>query len=233
MPDFSRFDARRYPVVSVREGYRDWQPSYESTVEDAMDLALFARVQSVDWHSVGRAADLGCGTGRTGAWLRARGARSIDGIDLTPEMAAVARERGSFARVEVGDVAHTGFESASYELVTCSLVDEHLAELAPLYREAARLLRPGGAFVLVGYHPFFMMHAGMPTHFDHPERGPVSVETHLHLFEEHVAAGRAAGLELAEMHERRIDDEWVALKPRWERYRDWPISFALAWRARA
>ena len=47
MPDFARFDTRRYPTVSVREGYRDWTPTYEATVEDAMDLALLERVESV------------------------------------------------------------------------------------------------------------------------------------------------------------------------------------------
>jgi hypothetical protein len=26
-----------------------------------------------------------------------------------------------------------------------------------------------------------------------------------------------------------IDDEWIGLKPKWERFRDHPISFACAW----
>lgn len=40
MLEFSHFDRRRYPTVSVREGYREWLPSYETTVEDEMDLVL-------------------------------------------------------------------------------------------------------------------------------------------------------------------------------------------------
>ena len=40
MLDFARFDRRHYPTVAVREGYRQWLPTYEATVEDAMDLAL-------------------------------------------------------------------------------------------------------------------------------------------------------------------------------------------------
>jgi hypothetical protein len=38
MLELSRFDRRGYPTVSVREGYREWLPSYETTVEDEMDL---------------------------------------------------------------------------------------------------------------------------------------------------------------------------------------------------
>jgi len=32
------------------------------------------------------------------------------------------------------------------------------------------------------------------------------------------------------MKERVIDDEWLALKPKWEGLRDQPIAFAVAWR---
>ncbi len=231
MPDFARFDSRSYPTVPVGEGYRDWTPSYEATVEDAMDQALLERLTSVPWDEARRAVDLGCGTGRTGQWLAAHGVQGLTGVDLTPEMLALARAKGCYDELFEGDVADTPLHGDSAQLVSCCLVDEHLAQLEPLYREARRLLRAGGHFVLVGYHPFFIMRAGMPTHFEHATRGPLAVATHVHLLGEHVAAGRGAGLNLVEMHERLVDDEWVRMKPKWERYRDWPISFVLAWRA--
>ena len=56
MPDFARFDTRHYPTLSVREGYRDWTPSYEDTVQDAMDLALLERIESVHWAEAERVA---------------------------------------------------------------------------------------------------------------------------------------------------------------------------------
>ena len=64
--------------------------------------------QSVNWAGVERAADLGCGTGRTAEWLKHRGVRSIDGVDLTEEMLARARERGVFDRLELADVSASG-----------------------------------------------------------------------------------------------------------------------------
>ena len=230
MLDFSQFDRRRYPTVSVREGYREWLPSYERTVEDEMDLVLLEALESVPWTAVERAADLGCGTGRTGAWLLAHGVARVDGIDLTPEMLAVARARGIYQRLGEADVAATGLESDAYDLVTTCLVDEHLQDLRPLYREGSRLARPGGSHVLIGYHPHFIMTAGMPTHFDRRPGEPVAIETYVHLLSDHVAAARAAGLSLTEMRERVVDDRWVALKPGWERYRNHPVSFAMVWR---
>ena len=35
---------------------------------------------------------------------------------------------------------------------------------------------------------------------------------------------------LVEMRERLVDDRWIALKPRWEPFRNHPVSFAVAWR---
>jgi hypothetical protein len=133
-------------------------------------------------------------------------------------------------RLVEADVAATTLDAGVYDLVTTCLVDEHLRDLAPLYREVVRLLRAGSLHVLVGYHPYFIMAAGMPTHFDRRPGEPVAIETHVHLTSDHVAAAHAAGLGLVEMRERLVDDEWIALKPKWEQYRDHPISFAMVWR---
>jgi SAM-dependent methyltransferase len=230
MPAFSTFDKRGYRTLSAREGYGLWSMSYEDTVKEDMDLWLLDQVRTVDWASVGRAADLGCGTGRTGSWLKAHGVRRIDGIDLTPEMLERARQRGVFDQLAVADVQASGLEAAAYELVTTSLVDEHLSDLRPLYRESARLACAGAAHVVVGFHPFFIMKVGMPTHFDGPDGQPVAIETHVHLFSAHVQAALAAGWSLAEMHEQVIDERWIEKKPKWAAHRDVPISFLAVWR---
>jgi SAM-dependent methyltransferase len=229
MASFGTFDQRRYPVVPVREGYTAWQPGYEASVQDLMDLRLLDRVAAVDWTGR-RVADLGCGTGRTGRWLRARGAAAIDGVDLTPAMLEQARQHGLHDRLVEADIRSTGLGDGAYDVAVCSLVDEHLPELGTLYAEARRILEPQGAFVLIGFHPFFMMASGMPTHFDGRD-GPVAIETHLHLPSTHMAAARSAGFVAVELHEALVDDDWIAAKPKWEAHRDWPISFLWVWRA--
>ena len=52
----------------------------------------------------------------------------------------------------------------------------------------------------------------------------------MHLVSDHVAAALAAGFTLAELREGVIDDEWVAAKPKWQRFRGHPISMASVWR---
>jgi SAM-dependent methyltransferase len=228
--DFARFDTRGYQTVDVRTGYREWVPTYEDTVQDEMDIALLDELAAPRWERVRRAADLGCGTGRTAAWLRAHGVAAIDGVDLTPEMLAVARERGMHDRLVEADVAGTGLEGGAYDLVIASLVDEHLADLAPLYRESYRLAEPGAWFVLVAFHPHFIMATGMPTHFTSAAGESLAIATHVHLLSDHVTAGLETGWTLAEMREGVIDDRWLAVKPKWERLRHHPVSAAFAWR---
>jgi SAM-dependent methyltransferase len=228
--EFADFDARGYQMVDVRTGYREWVPTYEDTVQDAMDIALLDELSGPAWEQVRRAVDLGCGTGRTGAWLREHGVAAIDGVDLTPEMLAVARERGAHDRLVEADVADTGLEAGAYDLVIASLVDEHLEDLGPLYREAWRLAAPGGWLVLVAFHPHFIMATGMPTHFTSASGEPLAIATHVHLLSDHVTAGLQAGWTLAEMREGVIDDRWLAVKPKWEHLRHHPVSAAYAWR---
>lgn len=231
MLQFSDFDTRGYRTVDVATGYGRWVGTYEETVEDAMDLALLDELAVPRWGEVRRAADLGCGTGRTAAWLRRQGVGAIDGVDLTPQMLEVARAKGVHDRLFEGDVRETGLEPGGYDLVIASLIDEHLPALRPFYDEAWRLAAPGAICAVVAFHPHFIMVSGMPTHFTDGASGEhIAISTHVHLLSDHVTAGLAAGWRLVEMREGVIDERWLALKPKWEKYRNHPISAALAWR---
>jgi SAM-dependent methyltransferase len=229
MPTFSDFDTRRYRTVDARTGYGEWVATYERSVENAMDLELLDQLETPPWESIHTAADLGCGTGRTGTWLRQRGVAAVDGVDLTPDMLTLARARGAHRHLIEADVADTGLETSAYDLTITCLVDEHLADLRPLYREAFRLTRPGGHYVLLAYHPHFIMASGMPTHYTNAAGEEVAIETHVHLLSDHVSAALAAGWTLVELKERTIDDAWIALKPKWEQFRGHPISAAFVW----
>ena len=232
--DFANFDRRKYATVSARDGYAEWSATYEQSVHDEMDLRLLSRIGGVSWSDVGRARDMACGTGRIGVWLKRQGVRCIDGIDITPEMLQIARSkreqgREVYASLEEADIFDNDVKSDLYDLAIAVLVDEHLPELGPLYREAARLIRAGGAFVMVGYHPHFIMN-GIPTHFHRPDGEAVAIKTHVHLFSHHVSAAGQAALSLIEMHEGLVDDAWIVKKPQWSQYIGQPVSFAMVWR---
>lgn len=230
--DASLFDTSHSPTFSVQEGYTLWADTYdEMKAEGWMDYHLLTRIQSVDWEQMETAADLACGTGRTGAWLKEQGVRFLDGVDLTEAMLEQARAKGIYRHLALADLRQTPLQAHSYDLVSVGLADEHLPELLPLYQEAARLVRPEGYLVLVGYHPFFQL-SGVPTTFEQRTGEPAAIEGYVHLFSEHVQAATVCGWLLRELRERLIDEAWVARRPRAARRLGWPVSFACLWQQR-
>ncbi len=227
--DFTPFDKRGYPVATATQGYGEWAATYEQTVARGLDEWLLPRLSAVDWKGAGEAVDLACGTGRTGVWLKSQGVGAIDGIDITRQMLDLAQTKAVYRSLTEGDIAATGLPADAYGLATMTLADEHLRDLRPVYREVARLLKAGGAFVLVGYHPFFLMN-GLPTHYHRADGEAVSIRSYVHLFSHHHDAGREAGLSLTEFRECVIDEDWLTTKPKWRKHLGWPVSFALVWR---
>jgi len=84
--------------------------------------------------------EIGCGDGALLAELSARGvASALDGFELSPPAAEIARERGVARRVEVFDGLDVPAEDDAYELAVVSHVLEHVPEPMSLLREAARV----------------------------------------------------------------------------------------------
>lgn len=97
--------------------------------------------------------DVATATGNT-AFALARHVRQVVGVDLTPEMLAVARSeaqgRGlTNVSFQEGDAEHLPFPDHSFDLVICRIAAHHFPDVAAFCRESARLLRPGGRLLVV------------------------------------------------------------------------------------
>ena len=225
---FAAYDRRGYRTLGVVEGYAAWAASYDETTDDRLDIALLSSLSSVDWKGFARAADLACGTGRIGYWLRAHGVAHVDGVDISPAMLDRAALKSVYDSLLCAGVALTGLDEGAYDLVVSSLAACHLDDLTGLYTEVVRLLRPGGRFVLVDYHPFMLLN-GVPTHFIPPVGEPTAIANTVHLFSDHVRVARSVDLALGEMREQVVGPDWVADNPRMARHADLPISFVTVW----
>ena len=63
----------------------------------------------------------------------------LDGFELSPKAAAIARGRGVARRVEAFDGAHVPAADGAYDLAILSHVLEHVPDPLPLLKEAARI----------------------------------------------------------------------------------------------
>jgi len=226
--EFSSFDVRKYPVLPVQEGYKEWSSTYEATVQDEMDLRLLSKVKGINWKEIKGAIDFACGTGRIGVWLKIQGVDEIDGVDVTPEMLSKANEKKVYQSLLNADILHSGIPGGSYDLCIQVLADEHMPDISLLYTEASRIVKNNGYFIIVGYHPFFLMN-GIITHFHKPGGDPLAIESYVHLFSDHVKAAFSSNFILLQMEEGIVDNDWLQKKPKWEKYKHWPVSYLFAW----
>jgi ubiquinone/menaquinone biosynthesis C-methylase UbiE len=105
---------------------------------------------------VGSALDLGCGPGYLAVAL-ARRAPSLHviGVDLATEMLARARDAARQAQLTdhlsfgKGDARHIPFPAGSLDLVVSTLSLHHWDDPLAVLDEIARVLRPGGSFLIV------------------------------------------------------------------------------------
>jgi SAM-dependent methyltransferase len=93
--------------------------------------------------------DAGCGTGYGLAMLLAAGAESATGLDVAQEALDDARGRvGERAELVRGDVRELPFDDASYEVVVCFEVIEHVDRQRAALDELKRVLRPEGVLLI-------------------------------------------------------------------------------------
>jgi SAM-dependent methyltransferase len=225
---FARYDSRGYRMLDVAEGYAAWAPFYDATMDDRLDLLLLSSLHAVDWTGTRAAVDLGCGTGRVGAWLETHGVACVDGVDASPAMLERAAAKGIYRSLTCADVTATGLAAGSYDLAISSFVVCHVTDLAAFYAEAARLIRPCGRVILIDYHPFMLL-KGAPTHFVGATGEPIAIANVVHLLGDHVEIGRRAGLSLVELREQLVDAEWVGQNPLMANHAGQPVSFGTVW----
>ncbi|QIB34485.1 class I SAM-dependent methyltransferase [Ancylobacter pratisalsi] len=93
--------------------------------------------------------DVDCGEG-DGSALLAQVARSVVGVDPSPEAIAKARVRasGSGLRFEAGDALQMDLPAGSFDRVVCLSAPSGREALGPLIAMAAKRLRPGGQLIL-------------------------------------------------------------------------------------
>lgn len=100
----------------------------------------------------GSALDLGCGNGKTLLALRNNFSK-LYGVDILDILSGEAKDRVEFASADL-NFQKLSYQDNSLDLVTAFQVIEHLENPFFVMREAHRVLRPGGIFMISVPNPF-------------------------------------------------------------------------------
>lgn len=95
--------------------------------------------------------DVGCNSGCIGVPLTKKGCH-VQGIDIQPDLVKRAQSFGIFAEVGVAEDL-SRYKDESFDVVVCSEVLEHLYDPMEAIKEAKRVLRPNGLYIITVPHP--------------------------------------------------------------------------------
>lgn len=197
--------------MSVKQSYNAWSATYDTVENKTRDLEARACREILSGISFETVIELGCGTGKNTVWLVER-AKHVTAVDLSEEMQAVAREkvRADNVSFKLADIkVPWDFDKA--DLITCSLILEHVEDLDFVFAQVAEHLNPGGHFYVCELHPF-KQYAGTKARFETDE-GMQVLECFTHNVSDYVHAARENGFSLVRLDEW-FDDEQRMMVPR-------------------
>ncbi|WP_276088811.1 class I SAM-dependent methyltransferase [Pedobacter sp. JY14-1] len=193
--------------MNTKQAYNIWAAQYDTNdnkTRDLEGLALKLTLASAPFHKV---LEIGCGTGKNTEWLINRAAL-ITAVDLSDQMLARAKDKVVSNRVQFKQADITSrwnFRDGLYDLVTFSLVLEHIENLDYIFNEVSKSLNPGGYVYIGELHPF-KQYSGTKARFD-TEEGRQVVDCFNHNVSDFIQAGKKHGLSLVDLEEYFDDND--------------------------
>jgi len=187
--------------MSIEKEYNEWASQYDSNLNPTRDLEGYALRKMLNALTFDRCLEMGCGTGKNTVWLKGK-ARHITAVDFSAEMLNLARQKFSPDQIEFvqADISRPwDFLKEKYDLVSFSLVLEHIIDLLPVFREAAKWTEPKGYLYVGELHPF-KQYSGSKARFDTPN-GTQVVDCYNHHISDFIQSTKVSGWNLLELKE--------------------------------
>lgn len=141
--------------ATQREAWKSFAPLAQITTPTAAKLVHFADVRPRQ-----NVLDVGCGTGVVAITARRAGA-VVTGLDLTPELLAVAKESAAIAEVDdiawkEGDVESLPFRDGAFDVVLSQFAHMFAPRPEIAAKEMFRVLKGGGVIAFHTWPPELM-----------------------------------------------------------------------------
>jgi ubiquinone/menaquinone biosynthesis C-methylase UbiE len=187
--------------MDAKQAYDFWASLYDSNKNNTRDLEAIALRDILSNIRFEYCLEIGCGTGKNTQWLADK-ATQLTGVDFSHEMLAKAREKISSSKVTFINADITKdwtFVSTQFDLISFSLVLEHIEPLDPVFLKASRVLKPGGYLYIGELHPF-KQYTGTRARFD-TAAGRQLIDCFNHHITDFTRAADKAGLKIIDMNE--------------------------------
>ena len=193
--------------MSTQTLYDQWSETYDAVENKTRDLEKTACETILGDLKFSSVIELGSGTGKNTMWLAERAAEVLS-VDFSEEMQAVARSKVSKSNVKflIADVRRPWvFGNCEPDLVTSSLILEHVEDLGFVFEQARSALVTGGHFYICELHPF-KQYAGSKARFE-TDDGTQVTECFQHHVTDYTKAGFENGFAIERINEWFDDDD--------------------------
>lgn len=195
--------------MDVKQAYNIWADQYDSNINKTRDLEALAFRNAMENISFQNCLEIGCGTGKNTAYLFGR-AQYVEAVDFSHAMLKKARVKISSENVRFvqADIKNEWqFIEQEFDLVTFSLVLEHIENLDDTFKKVSNVLSPSGHVYVGELHPY-KQYTGTKARFD-TEHGEQVLTCFLHNISDFTESAKISGLRLIEIKEYFDEDEKV------------------------
>ena len=199
--------------MSIQSAYNKWATSYDEVENRTRDLEGMALREILSGKKFDNCLEIGCGTGKNTIWLEGITGH-LTSIDLSEEMLLKAKAKIKSEKVEFkqSDInAPWNFTDKKFDLITFSLVLEHIKDLDHIFDQASKLLSDDGIVYVGELHPF-KQYSGSKARFE-TESGIQIVDCFNHHISDFIKSAQKSGLALLQLEEY-FDDENKTELPR-------------------
>lgn len=199
--------------MNIANAYNSWSAQYDTNDNKTRDLEALSLQKIVQGKNFKHCLEVGCGTGKNTAWLLTI-CDQITAIDLSKGMLDIAKNKIQSDKVNFieGDITKDWtFAKDTYDLVTFSLMLEHIEDLHAVFQKLSKVSNTGTHIYIGELHPF-KQYAGSKARFE-TESGIEVVACFNHHVTDFIQAANASGFQLLQLDEQ-FDDEDRSQIPR-------------------
>ena len=188
--------------MDIGNAYNSWAVQYDTNDNKTRDLEALALKKLLSGKTYKHCLEVGCGTGKNTQWLLTI-CDQITAIDLSQGMLDIAKNKIKSAKVNFSEADITKdwtFAKATYDLVTFSLMLEHIEDLDAVFQKLAKVSDTGTRVYIGELHPF-KQYAGSKARFE-TETGTQVVTCFNHHVTDFIQAANASGFHLLQLEEQ-------------------------------